>query len=440
MKVMKFGGTSVRDAAMINQVLDIVAENLRDAPVLVASAMGDTTDRLVEVAEAAQAGHDSAKEILDTLEHHHLESADDLNTAVGHEIAEVFGELRSLVHGISLIRECSPRSRATLLSFGERLSTRIIAAAAHSRGIRTELIDARTIVRTDGGFESATPDIDETTKLAQTRIRPEPGLLYVTQGFIGSTADGVTTTLGRGGSDYTATILGAALGADRVEIWTDVNGIMSADPRIVHEAQTIPDISYDEAAELAFFGARVVHPYTILPAVQRQIPVYVRNTGNPREPGTCIAGGSQHGGVRAFASRKGITLVTVKSSRMLNAYGFLRAIFAVFDRHGISVDLVATSEVSVSVTVDAGRDLSGLTAELDSLGRVEVQEKKSIVSVVGRTLFENPSVVAEVFAAVAPAHVRLISFGSSEINLSFVVDETDEVPVLTRLHTRLATT
>jgi len=437
---MKFGGTSVRNADMIRKVVQIAEDSLAEGPVLVASAMGDTTDALVELAELAQAGdEESASEIVDNLEAAHTHAAGELecDDDVLADVIALFEELRSLVHGIALIRECSPRSRDALLSFGERLSTRIIAGAATRSDFDVVLVDARTIIRTDARFGSASPDMRETTDLVHDALKPRSSLLYVTQGFIASTADGVTTTLGRGGSDFTATIIGAALDAEKVEIWTDVDGIMSADPRLVPGARKFSDISYDEAAELAYFGAKVVHPFTILPAVKRQIPVYVRNTSHPSEPGTRIAAGGPGEGVRAIASKRGITLVTVKSSRMLNAYGFLRAIFAVFAEHGVPVDLVATSEVSVSVTVDSGTALTEIIDELDRLGRVSVQTNKAIVAIVGGTMFDDPRTVSQVFAAVAPAPVRLISFGSSAINLSLVIDETDESDVLTRLHSRL---
>jgi aspartate kinase len=222
-----------------------------------------------------------------------------------------------------------------------------------------------------------------------------------------------------------------------VEIWTDVDGIMTADPQVVAAARTIPTISYDEAAELAYFGARVVHPYTSLPAVSREIPVWVRNTGRPDEPGTKITGQAAGAGVRAVASKSGVTLITVRSSRMLNAYGFLQAIFAVFMRHKISVDLVATSEVSVSMTVDGEVDLQVLERDLGELGSVNSQTDKSIVCLVGRDLFRRSAVVSDLLAAVDPAHVRLISFGSSEINLSLVVDSSETDAVLRRLHDKL---
>jgi aspartate kinase len=430
---------------MILRVIEIARACLDEAPILVASAMGKTTDALEEAARAAQAGERNRVErLIDQLESDHIHTAEELSVGSEREslvatVASLFAELRSLVHGITLIRECSPRSKDAVLSFGERLSTTIIASAARERGLNATLVDARTLVRTDATFGAATPDFDATATLVSDRLDPKPGSLIVTQGFIASTSDGVTTTLGRGGSDFTATILGSALGAAAVEIWTDVDGIMTADPRIIDGARTISTISYDEAAELAYFGAKVVHPYTILPAVRRKIPVWVKNTARPESPGTRITDQSEGTGVRAVASKSGITLVTIRSSRMLNAYGFLRAIFAVFDRHKVSVDLVATSEVSVSMTVDHGTNLGPLEHDLRELGRVEIEGGKSIICLVGQKLFERPGFVSEVFAAVDPARVRLISLGSSEINLSLVVDEGETGEVLRRLHERLLT-
>ena len=296
MKVLKFGGSSVRDPQMILRVIEIARACLGEAPVLVASAMGKTTDALEEAAQAAQAGERArAEQLIDRIDTDHIQAAQGLSTGPAEEslvtaVAALSADLRSLIHGITLIRECSPRSKDAVLSFGERLSTTIIAAAARERGLETTLVDARTLIRTDASFGTATPDHDATAILVSNELDPQPGTLVVTQGFIASTADGVTTTLGRGGSDFTATILGAALGATAVEIWTDVDGIMTADPRVIDGARTIPTISYDEAAELAYFGAKVVHPYTILPAVRREIPVWVKNTSRPESPGTRITG------------------------------------------------------------------------------------------------------------------------------------------------------
>ncbi len=254
MKILKFGGSSVRDPQMILRVIDIARACLGEAPILVASAMGKTTDMLEAAAESAEDGEQSrAEQLIDRIESEHIHAAEALSTGPEREslmttVTALSAELRNLIHGVTLIRECSPRSKDAILSFGERLSTTIIAAAARGRGLNATLVDARTLIRTDASFTAATPDLDATAALISDRLDPQPGSLIVTQGFIASTADGVTTTLGRGGSDFTATILGAALGADAVEIWTDVDGIMTADPRVIEGARTIPTISYDEAA------------------------------------------------------------------------------------------------------------------------------------------------------------------------------------------------
>ena len=439
--VMKFGGSSVRNAEMIRRVIDIARSRLDETPVLVASAMGKTTDMLVLVADHAEAGDRAAAfALIERLEQNHYAAAAELMSEAGgleRAVRLLFEELRGLAQGIYLIRECSPRSRDAVLSFGERLSTLIITAAARELDVDAELVDARSLVRTNGDFGTASPDMEASTRLIRAHLRPRPGHLYVTQGFIGSTVEGVTTTLGRGGSDYSATILGAALEAESVEIWTDVTGIMTSDPRITPDAQTIPTISYDEAAELAYFGARVVHPYTILPAVRRAIPVWVRNTSSPDEAGTRIQAQTEGAGIRAIASKSGITLVTVQSSRMLNAYGFLRALFAVFDAHRVSVDLVATSEVSVSMTVDRDVNIAPIVADLAPLGEVTVEREKSIICIVGRGVFQNAGLLSEVFAAIDPNPVRMISLGSSDINLSILVAESDADRVVRSLHARL---
>ena len=438
---MKFGGSSVRDAGMIRQVLSIVTDALPRAPVLVSSAMGKTTDALIDIAAAATVGDwDAAVARIDQVESSHRSAAQELcpdDERLVAELDRLFLELRSLAQGVFLIRECSPRSRDALLSFGERLSTTIIAAAAAETGIETTLIDARRIIRTDAGFSAAAPIVDETNRLVRSAITAGPDRLTVTQGFIGSTDDGVTTTLGRGGSDYSATLIGAALDAEVVEIWTDVSGIMTADPRVIPEAVSIATISYDEAAELAYFGAKVVHPSTIIPAVDRGIPVLVKNTMRPDATGTRIDAGVPSSGVRAIASKSGVTLITVRSSRMLNAFGFLHALFEVFDEHRVSVDLVATSEVSVSMTVDRDAPIGRLLGDLEPLGEVSVEHGKSIVCLVGRGLLQDAAFLSGVFGCVAPSPIRMIALGSSDINLSIVVSDDHAPSVLRSLHGHL---
>jgi aspartate kinase len=249
----------------------------------------------------------------------------------------------------------------------------------------------------------------------------------------------VTTTLGRGGSDYTAALIGAALEAKEIEIWTDVSGVLTADPRLVRHARTIPSLSYAEAAELAYFGAKVLHPNTIQPALERGIPVRIRNSHAPADPGTLVTahGEVQPGAVKAIAHKTGVTVLQISSARMLGAYGFLRALFEVFERHQTVVDVVTTSEVSVSLTVDDPRALPAITAELRALGTVAVEPARAIVCVVGEGLRTTPGIAARVFATVADINVSLISQGASRVNVTFVVDEAQVGDVVRRLHEAL---
>jgi aspartate kinase len=448
MIVLKFGGSSVRDAHWIDRVLTIAADRLEEGPVLVSSAMGKTTDRLVELGTLAKSGEDTAvTEGSTALFREHDTALASLTEPLDPErrtywhgmLTEIEDELQTLLHGILLIRDLSARSTDALLSFGERLATTVITAAAEARGISTTLLDSRALVRTDEMYGGARPDLPTTKSLIGAAVAPRPGHLFVTQGFIGSTPAGITTTLGRGGSDYSATIFGVALSAERVEIWTDVDGIMTADPRKIPTARTIPEVSYNEAAELAYFGAKVVHPATMIPAVESDIPVVVCNTGNPAGAQTRITATPSTTGLRALAGRGGVTIITVHSSRMLNAWGFLSRMFQVFERHRVSVDLIATSEVSVSVSVDVPVPPTAMIDELEQLGRVTVDSEKAVVSLVGERLWHDPALIRDVFASLSDStdhRVEMISLGSSDTNLSVVVPESTYSSVLERLHRR----
>lgn len=441
MIVMKFGGSSVRSADWINKVLDIAEQRLPAAPLLISSAMGKTTDALVCIAEDAAAGRrESAFDRVAGLRRGHVEAAEELLTGSYREetvarVGDLFDEMRSLVQGVTLIRECTPRTYDALLAFGERLSTTILTAAARERGVDTVLLDSRELLVTDENFSAAVPEFAESHRRIRETVRPKAGMLYIAQGFIAATPSGVTTTLGRGGSDFTATIFGAALKAERVEIWTDVDGIMSCDPRIVAEAQSLTKLSYDEASELAYFGAKVVHPATILPAVELSIPVQVKNTGNPDHPGTTITADTESTGFQAIAGKSDITVITVHSSRMLNAYGFLSRLFRLFEEERVSVDLVATSEVSVSVTVDITELPKRLETKLTDFGRITVEDRKSILSLVGRDLWKDSTFLTRVFTSIGEdIPVRLISLGSSDINLSLVIPSELAGEAMRRLH------
>ena len=287
---------------------------------------------------------------------------------------------------------------------------------------------------TDDSFSGAAPLFDRTNSKIRELVKPEKGTLIVAQGFIGRTTRGATTTLGRGGSDYSASIIGNALNAEEIQIWTDVNGIMTSDPRIVPDARTIDTISYSEAAELAYFGAKVVHPSTIQPAVEGNIPVLVKNTGDPDGPFTTIRTATGRKGITAIAGKKPITLINVSSSRMLNAYGFLNRIFAIFEKYRTSVDLIATSEVSVSMTIENESRIEAIIQELSGIGQAMVERKKAILCLVGQDLWKDPAFIARVFGAISDTPVRMVSMGSSDINLSVVVPEERLEAGIRKLH------
>jgi aspartate kinase len=440
MIVMKFGGSSVQNREMIDQALTIAEKQLNRSPVLVASAMGKTTDKLVRIADTAKDGDwDGALRLLNELKDFHDAAVQECTTSsnrlrVSARIDSLFTECTSLIKGLSLLRECTQRSRDAVLSFGELFSTAIIHGRALERGMDAELLDSRDFIRTDDEFTHANPLYEETSSLVQEFVKPSPGKLLITQGFIARTRNGVTTTLGRGGSDFTATIIGAALGASEVQIWTDVNGIMTTDPRIMSKAKTIESISYEEAAELAYFGAKVIHPSTIQPAVEKGIPVLVLNTKDPDGPKTVIEKASGTRGLRAIAGKKSIILIHVTSSHMLNAYGFLSRIFAIFERHKTPVDLIATSEVSVSMTIDNDESLDRIVTELGSIGMVEVERGKSIICLVGNDLWKDSPFIARVFQTLNSTPVRMVSLGSSDINLSLVVPEEYLETAISKLH------
>ncbi|HTZ53007.1 MAG TPA: lysine-sensitive aspartokinase 3 [Spirochaetia bacterium] len=434
MIVMKFGGTSVQNAEMMDATLSIAQGQIERAPVLVSSAMSKVTDQLQDIARRVGEGKEQdADTILSAILERHLTCARSFLTGANlsqceADLRSVCGELSAIIKALALLKEWSKRSNDAILSFGERLSTIILLHRAHERGMQAELHDSRDLVKTDDNFTAAAPIEDLTARNVSTRVRTRPGLLAILQGFISSTVAGATTTLGRGGSDYTATIVGAALRAEEVQIWTDVTGIMTSDPRIVKGARTIDRISYREAAELAYFGAKVIHPATIQPAVNLGIPVWVKNTFRPQDAGTCIIPSAPGTGLKAIACKKGITLVNVSSSRMLLAYGFLRRIFEIFEKHQTAVDLIATSEVSVSVTIDNASSVNAIARDLSEIGTVGVENDKSIICLVGQDLWKDTAFVSRAFAALENIPVRMISLGSSDINLSLVVpvEATDE--------------
>lgn len=443
MIVAKFGGTSVGDAAAIARLTEVVRSRLPDRPVVVVSALARVTDGLLGLAEVVHAGDRTALDArLEALVERHaavarvLPGAHAAMPAIGDSAAALRREL-----GAALGRMLRPAELDALTARGELWSSRLVAAALGGGGLESTWVDIRPIMVTDDRFGRAAPCVPVMADRARECLLPlvESGRVAVTQGFIGATADGTPTTLGRGGSDFTAALLGAALGAERVEIWTDVNGLMTADPRIVPSARTLRAASYEEAAELATFGARVLHPATAQPLVRAGIPIVVLNSTRPDEPGTRIEPSAVlerlgDSPVRSISWKRGITVVNVRAPRMLGTYGFLRAMFEVFERHEVVVDVLASGEVSVSLTIEDRSRLEPLVHDLGELGEVWIEDQRAIVAVVGIGIRSTPGLAKRVFGAVQPANVEVISQGASAINMTFVVREEDGPGVVRRLH------
>ena len=442
MIVCKFGGTSVADAGAIRRLAGIVGARTAERPVVVVSALAGVTDGLLGLAPLVHAGKaDGLRESLAALARRHEGTARELGGASA--IGPVLEELRGCAATLegALGRMLRPAELDALAGLGELCSSRLVAMAMEDAGIPATWVDIRPLMITDDRFGRATPNTAALAARVRDCLVPlcAAGRIPVTQGFIGATPEGIPTTLGRGGSDFTAALLGAALPARRVEIWTDVNGLMTADPRIVPGARTLRAASYEEAAELATFGAKVLHPATAMPLVRAGIPIVVLNSSRPDEPGTTIGPSAElerlgDSPIRSISWKPGITVINVRAPRMLGAYGFLRAMFEVFERHEVVVDVLASGEVSVSLTVEDRSRLESVVRELGDLGEVWVEEGRAIVAVVGIGLRHTPGLASRIFRAVQPANVEVISQGASAINMTFVVREEDGAGVVQRLH------
>ena len=444
MIVMKFGGTSVEDAAAIERATAIVKGRVAEHPVVVVSALAKVTDQLQEMGEAAGRGdREQALQLARCLRERHYNVAGELLgtglfTQFHSELEADFDSLEELLRGIAAVGELTPRTADHVLSFGEIISSKIVSAVFSLRGLDASLVDARDCILTDAAHARATPLFDEIHDRLQQQVKPlvERGRVPVLGGFIAATREGIPTTLGRGGSDFTAAIVGAGLGAERIEIWTDVDGMMTTDPRLCPGARRIKVMSFDEAAELAYFGAKVLHPASLLPAIHKNIPVEVLNSRKPKNEGTRITAQATpcRNTFKAIAAKERITIVDVAAPRMLMAHGFLRQIFEVFDRHRCPVDMVSTSEVSVSLTVDSNHAIPAIAQDLGKLADVKFTGRKAIVCLVGENLRNTPGIAAGVFGALGDVNVRMISQGASEINISFVIDEEDVPMAVRRLH------
>lgn len=444
--VMKFGGTSVEDAQAMKRTASIVRGRRERGleAVVVVSAMAKVTDLLVSAASAAGRGDKAgALAIGARLRHRHIDTAAALLEAerfsvLQQALHQEFDALDDLLRGIAAVGELTPRTNDLVLSFGERLSSRMMAEAFDQLGLQGAHVDARSCIITDATYGKAVPLESAIEAKLAAIVLPliEAGKTPVMGGFIGSTADGITTTLGRGGSDFTAALVGGCMHSGAIEIWTDVNGIMTTDPRICPDALRVKTISFEEAAELAYFGAKVLHPATILPAVQKSIPVWVLNSRNPENEGTRITAMAAKcaSPFKSIAAKKRLTIIDVVASRMLMSHGYLKAVFDVFDKYKCAIDMVSTSEVSISVTVDSNQQLPEICSELAKIADVKMEGHKALVCLVGEDIRGHNGIAGQVFSAISHVNVRMISQGASEINMSFMIDEEDVEEAVRSLH------
>lgn len=448
MIVMKFGGTSVANFEAITRTIFIVGGKLDQKPVVVVSALSKVTDLLYRISDAA-ASKDAAltNELLDQLRQRHVSLACELleqnpmqkESAVT-RVHEICDSLDALAKAVCAVGELSDRNKAIIISNGELLSSTIICFAMNAKGIRTNWVDARKMMVTNDAYLKGEPIVDEIA----SRV---PGFIseaykgvdaVITQGFIASNMKGEQTVLGRGGSDYSASLIGMSIDAERIEIWTDVDGVRTADPRKVQNTKYLEKISFEEAAEMAHFGAKVLHPLTIEPAVKKNIPIYVLNSMNPSGKGTAILRNELiEDGVKSVSFKENIRVINIFSMRMINTSGFLRRVFEIFSESKVSVDLISTSEANISVTVDASQNIDEVVSELSEFADVIVDDDKSQVSVIGKNIVKLNGMLKKTFAPLKKCNVYMISQGASFVNISFVVDREELNEVVCDLHHHL---
>ena len=447
MIVMKFGGTSVANFEAITRTIFIIGGRLDKKPVVVVSALSKITDLLYRISDAA-ASKDlpQTRELLTQLRQRHVGLTCELleQSVLKEEAVERVNELCDGLEGIAMavcsLGELSDRNKAVIISTGEYLSSTIISYAMNAKGIRTKWVDARTMMVTSDSYLKGEPDMDAiSAKVPGVIAEAYEGMdAVITQGFVGVTSEGRPTVLGRGGSDYSASLIGMAIDAEKIEIWTDVDGVRTADPRVVPNTKSLEKISFEEAAEMAHFGAKVLHPLTIEPAVKKNIPIYVLNSMNPSGNGTPILRNEFiEDGVKSVSFKESIRVINIFSMKMINTSGFLRRVFEIFSESKVSVDLISTSEANISVTVDATQNIDPVVAELSEFADVIVDDDKAQVSVIGKNIVRLNGMLKKTFAPLKKCNVYMISQGASFVNISFVVDREELNEVVCGLHHHL---
>jgi len=442
--VSKFGGTSMNDAKTMALCAQVAHQ--KQSSVVVVSATSGTTNQLLELGLACvQGDNEKIKSLISTIESRHKKIASDLGLSSSRLaiLDQLLQELQSLAQGIQLLKDNSARNSDALVSLGERLSSVLFTEALTQKYLNekspliVELLDARKLIKTDHHFGRARPKLSEIEKLCEANLKPRLGsTVFVTQGFIGSTIENQTTTLGRGGSDFSAALFAEGLGADTLEIWTDVAGIATTDPRICKTARMLSEISFTEASELATFGAKVLHPATLMPAQRKNIPVFVGSSFNPEQAGTWVKKSVDSSPlVRALALRKNQSLVTLTTPQMWQSSGFLFQIFQVFHDHKISVDAVTTSEISVAMTLDSTETLSTeVIQKLSEFAEVQVEKNLSLISLIGNNINHTAGLAEKAFSSLPGVNIRMICQGASRHNFCFLVSDSVSQEVIQNLH------
>lgn len=446
---MKFGGTSVANFDAISRTISIVESKLAEKPVVVVSALSKVTDLLYRISDtAAKRNKIETNELLQQLRERHinlcrelLEGKEEYLKDAESRVNRLCSELESFTAAVCALGELSDRSKAVIIAYGEYLSSNIIYCAMNARGIKTALMNSREMIITSGDPLKGEPIITEIeTRVPQKVSKAFEGMdALITQGFVSASVEGEPTVLGRGGSDYTASLIGMAIDAKTIEIWTDVDGVKTADPRKVQGTRSLDKLSFEEAAEMAHFGAKVLHPLTIEPAIRKNIPLYVLNSMNPQGKGTVILQSEFiEDGVKSVSFKENILVINVFSTKMINVAGFLNKVFGIFSECGVSVDLIATSEANISVTVDASQKNIDLVVEkLSRFATVELDPHKSQVSVIGKNITGIKGMLKDIFSPVDDIMVYMVSQGASNINVSFVVDKSYLDSTVQALHDAL---
>ncbi len=446
---MKFGGTSVANYEAITRTMAIVRSRLAEKPVIVVSALSKVTDLLYRISDKAlERDENGANELLTELRNRHtdlakqlLHSNPELCEKACSKVGQICGALDGFVSAVCSLGELSDRSKARIISTGEYLSSTIICHALNANGIKTNFVDARKMMITSDDYLKGEPILDEIIRRVPEVVNEAfaadggPYEAVITQGFISATASGEPAVLGRGGSDYSASLIGMAVDADKIEIWTDVDGVRTADPRIVEDTKSISKISFEEAAEMAHFGAKVLHPLTIEPAVMKNIPIYVLNSTNPSAAGTAILKSDDiEDGVKSISFKENIILMNIFSTRMINTSGFLRNVFEIFGENKVSVDLISTSEANISLTLDSDRNLDRVVRELSKFSQVNIEDNKAQVSIIGKNIVNLRGVLQQTMDGIKNSKVYMISQGATYVNISFVVDRDSVKDVVKEVH------